>query len=502
MASNSKVYEAVSDLECGTAASSWAVDLYDALEATPLVTTVQEAVSPIAKLEPGWNQAKFDRRMSTFERVVKDDLKKLSDKYREPSFLTYKHEHAKIIHAYSLQDPAIYRMCMRPMVANDRRQTGGGVSREVRAALVFYKALMFACYCLPECLRSTGRRYRGVKWVYPSPADHNPEKHFLQGHTFFWFEPKSTACAQEVMEQDYFCGQSNIDVDGNLNGRTIFIIDDAHGFDITPFSAFGDGEQERLIAMLSVFEVQKCAKLCNLTSGGFPDMVFLKQLDYPELSVAKLLQTPSSSAAPASLGGYRASAPSKAEEVAKEKTKDDAHKNTSRMQQRPKLKLKQNTQIAIDDAGGSEHPPRLPPQSKYRVLIISAGGSGKGNFSSNGSRGDIIVKTIETNSKGKLSVIVGRGDGARDSRIEGSFTTLSSDYVSPGHRLLNQFTTAIAVGDGGHGNNPGLMIAGDNPNNGGAFGTGASGYGAGGHAEGFWGGECWGVDGCVLFEPC
>ena len=77
---------------------------------------------------------------------------------------------------------------------------------------------------LPDRFWFAGRVQRGVKWVYPSPVTHDPERYFTAGARLAWYEFKSTSTDVRMMSNDVFCGHA-------AGPRTIFTIDAVRGTD-------------------------------------------------------------------------------------------------------------------------------------------------------------------------------------------------------------------------------------------------------------------------------
>ena len=196
---------------------------------------------------------------------------------------SYKLDWAIAIYVYTLANPAVFRVVNREMYNPERRKPGGrggGISDGLRACLPFVRVLLDALEALPERYVFSGQVRRGVKYVYPSPARHDPVGHFLVGDRVMWYEFKSTSECQEVMTRDHFCGVA-------AGPRTIFIIQVLLAYAISAFSFFQgtDSEFEVLLPPLCEFEVVLATRniidateTVSLQRSGFPDTVHLRQV--------------------------------------------------------------------------------------------------------------------------------------------------------------------------------------------------------------------------------
>ena len=102
------------------------------------------------------------------------------------------------------------------MFSDDRGKGAGGMSDNLRACMPFIKYLDTALDQLPEQFNFTGRCLRGIKWVFPSEEDHDPEEYFKQGKRITFYEFKSSSRKMELMYEPHFCGKEG--------SRTIFDI--------------------------------------------------------------------------------------------------------------------------------------------------------------------------------------------------------------------------------------------------------------------------------------
>jgi hypothetical protein len=100
---------------------------------------------------------------------------------------------ALAIYVYTLEDPAIYKIVNKAMFEPSRRvkgapsgPSGSDLSNELSACAPYIKFLDEALRRLPARFRFRGRVQRGVKWVYPSPDNHDPESYFRPGAILTW----------------------------------------------------------------------------------------------------------------------------------------------------------------------------------------------------------------------------------------------------------------------------------------------------------------------------
>jgi len=106
---------------------------------------------------------------------------------------SYRLDFAVIIYVYTMEHPALYKIINDAMHNPSRRSAGsaGGVSSELDACMPFIKYLDTALELLPPEYIVTGVKVRrGVRWVYPSPDKHDPEKHFKPGSHIMWYSFK------------------------------------------------------------------------------------------------------------------------------------------------------------------------------------------------------------------------------------------------------------------------------------------------------------------------
>ena len=218
-------------------ARAWAAMLSMALKDEPLPRTLEDAVRPLAALaaqqdEDGdvWNQQHFEYMIGIFEEGIDDLFDRLGLGEYNPEF-------AKAIYASTLHTPPIFRICTKQLVCKEGRVADGWVSQNVQATLPFYKLLTAALLSLPPRFRHRTPVCRGVRHIYPSIDNHQPEQHFREGQKLVWFEAKASSRLREVMKHHLFCGMSG--------PRTIFTVEEPlTGFQIEEFSAYGTDEAE------------------------------------------------------------------------------------------------------------------------------------------------------------------------------------------------------------------------------------------------------------------
>lgn len=184
----------------------------------------------------------------------------------------YPVDYGLAIYVYTLDNPAIHKHVNGAMISSFRAQGPSGLSANLAHCLPFIKLLDSALASLPPQFAFSGRCFRGVKHVFPSPAQHSPETHFPEGKELFWYHFTSTSWNHRVMSHAQFCGHSG--------PRTIFVVETIKGYRVEEFSHFGVLEAEVLFRPLSKFVVKSAFKLCQLGGDeGFPDNVVLTQLE-------------------------------------------------------------------------------------------------------------------------------------------------------------------------------------------------------------------------------
>ena len=92
---------------------------------------------------------------------------------------------ALAIYVYTLDDPMIYSVINRVMFDPARGVKGAAHGNDLSPGLLacapYIKLLDEALARLPAAFVFRGRVQRGVKWVYPRPDAHDPERHFAPG---------------------------------------------------------------------------------------------------------------------------------------------------------------------------------------------------------------------------------------------------------------------------------------------------------------------------------
>jgi hypothetical protein len=204
--------------------------------------------------------------------ILEDTRPELQSKLSRLGISDYNVDYALVIHSYSLEDPAVYKAINAEMHSGERRTSAG---TRLCTCAPYIKFVNAALESLPERFIFSGTCSRGVKWVFPSPDDHDPAGYFFAGKRFYFYEFKSSSQKMELMYDEQFCGKTG--------PRTIFTIHACRGFDISEFSAFGEQEKEVLFAPLSQFEVIAATKLCDPkcnsdAAGGFPDSIVIRQI--------------------------------------------------------------------------------------------------------------------------------------------------------------------------------------------------------------------------------
>ena len=254
----------------------WAWKLTKLLQETPLASSLREAVQSLAQvgIEVDDLEAGIDERRRAWTKPGKLAGLGLP--------VSYPIDFALAIYVYTLEDPKVYAVLNGSMFNNDRRKPGavGGISDELQACMPFVKFLDAALAALPESFVFKGKVRRGVKWVYPSPDDHDPERHFEEDAELLWYEFKSTSERDEVMTRPHFCGVA-------AGPRTIFHITAKRAYSIKGMSFFqgAQSEHEVLFRPLSRFQVRLTAKnildpteKISLQKSGYPDAVHLTQV--------------------------------------------------------------------------------------------------------------------------------------------------------------------------------------------------------------------------------
>jgi hypothetical protein len=258
----------------------WQKILEKAIKETPLAASLIEAVQGLRALD-----GKVD--VDLLEDMITGKRDEWMDFIFSPAAgfnlpPSYRLDFAVAIWVYTLAQPAVYAVVNGEMFNDERRKPGAisGISDSLRACLPFIKFLDSALAKLPESYIFQGEVRRGTKWVYSSPAKHDPESHFPVGQMIMWYEFKSTSTEPKVMMSDNFCGV-------NAGPRTIFTVKATRAYDIQKFSCFQGTYSEhevlfRPFAKFKVLHAQKniidALELLSVKKSGFPDAVALQQV--------------------------------------------------------------------------------------------------------------------------------------------------------------------------------------------------------------------------------
>jgi hypothetical protein len=244
------------------------------MAAQPVCETLAEAVASFEGILPDHDILAV---------VIEEKRQNIRVKLRTCGDQDYSEEFALGVWVYSLEYPNVYGLVNGVCHAADRRDGPGGMSESMRKCLPYIKFLDTALASLPEKYKFTGQLpwnlfpdfdgsvKRGVKWVYPSPADHRPASHFPSGKEIYFYEFRSASRKAEIMSRKQFCGHEKD------KPRTIFTIKATEVYSIAHLSDYPD-EAECLFRPLSKFRVllatQNCDPLLQTDpTGGFPDQV-------------------------------------------------------------------------------------------------------------------------------------------------------------------------------------------------------------------------------------
>ena len=180
---------------------AWEWRLQRLMDSTPLAATALEALQPLADFED------FSIEWKLLETV----LQKQERRWRKQDFLGKLElpsgfmRFALAIFGYTLDDPMIYTVINRVMFDPARAVKGAAPGKDLspalRACAPYIKLLDEALARLPAAFVFRGRVQRGVKWVYPRPDAHDPERYFAPGIELTWYEFKSSSQKKEVMSQ-------------------------------------------------------------------------------------------------------------------------------------------------------------------------------------------------------------------------------------------------------------------------------------------------------------
>eukprot|EP00300_Choanocystis_sp_HF-7_P011000 c17256_g1_i1.p1 GENE.c17256_g1_i1~~c17256_g1_i1.p1 ORF type:complete len:203 (+),score=21.18 c17256_g1_i1:665-1273(+) len=170
------------------------------------------------------------------ESVLANHTPRIRAKINQLGLSDYREDFGLAICLYTTQEPQVYKVVNAAMFSPGR-VSGNNLSRELTWCLPFIKFLDTALERLGNRFKYLGECYRGVKYVYPSPDNHDPVARFWPGRTFYWCEFKSSSRDPIMMGKDNFCGYRG--------PRTIFAISSRSGYQVEEFSCYG-GEQEVL----------------------------------------------------------------------------------------------------------------------------------------------------------------------------------------------------------------------------------------------------------------
>jgi hypothetical protein len=171
------------------------------MDSTPLAATALEALQPLADF------ADFSIEWDILRTVVQrqEKLWRKQDKLGKLGLALDFMRFALAIYVYTLDDPMIYTVINRVMFDPARRLKGAAPGKDLSPALLacapYIKLLDEALARLPAAFVFRGRVQRGVKWVYPRPDAHGPERYFAPGTKLTWYEFKSSSRKTEVMSR-------------------------------------------------------------------------------------------------------------------------------------------------------------------------------------------------------------------------------------------------------------------------------------------------------------
>lgn len=254
----------------------WRATILKQLKSTPLAASLEEAIESLSAVGVDVDALKGVLKGKAMEWRTSGHLRKcgLAD-----SFMDF----ALAIYAYTLGKPEVYGPLNSAMFATDRRGKAAGPSSALLAVMPYAKFLDTALARLPSKFHFAGDCERGVRWVFPSPKKHDPVAHFPQGELICWYEFKSTSTNLAVISREHFCGHGPYP-------RTHFHIEACRGYNIAPFSFFGEQEAEVLFRPGTLLKVAKVKKRIleptygmqpyerDASRSGFPDDVFLEEV--------------------------------------------------------------------------------------------------------------------------------------------------------------------------------------------------------------------------------
>eukprot|EP01043_Picozoa_sp_COSAG02_P049529 COSAG02_NODE_4982_length_4751_cov_8.305245_2_plen_1387_part_01 len=249
---------------------AWSAAITTAVQNEPCPETVLDALRSMAAVPTVIN---LHIDIGVVQGLIESKRSGMRDKLRQlgcpPEFAV---EDALTIWIYTLEQPAVYRAVNRALRA--RLDASGQMSEAVKACLPFIKRLDWALDQAPTQFQYTGRCFRGDKWVWLSPQQHDPAGFFEHGFEFSWHEFKSASREMDIVYNEKFCGRRG--------PRTIFTIEGVYGVLIREFSEFAV-EDEVLFPINTMFRVAHCQKrmrsqdLAQNATSGLPDEVHLQQ---------------------------------------------------------------------------------------------------------------------------------------------------------------------------------------------------------------------------------
>ena len=254
--------------------AAWAIMLEEHLRKTPLAPSVLEALVPMTKLTFELSQPHGTTVLDLdfVRQLVERKREEIAAFLRAEGCADYPVDFGVAICLYTLEEPPIYQMLNQPLRSPTRAQGPGGMSMALRGTLPMTKYLDTALEEAPAKFQFTGRCHRGVKYVYPSPDDHDPERHFPIGKELTWHQFNSASQDFKTMYMHNFCG--------DRGPRTIFNVDGVRGVSIAGFSEFAN-ENEILFRPGTRLKVARAQNkllahhLDKTCTEGFPDEIDL-----------------------------------------------------------------------------------------------------------------------------------------------------------------------------------------------------------------------------------
>eukprot|EP00931_Biecheleriopsis_adriatica_P017754 TRINITY_DN12621_c0_g1_i1.p1 TRINITY_DN12621_c0_g1~~TRINITY_DN12621_c0_g1_i1.p1 ORF type:complete len:359 (-),score=61.81 TRINITY_DN12621_c0_g1_i1:298-1374(-) len=175
-------------------------------------------------------------------------------------------EHGLIVHSYAMNDPPVFDCVSSFMNDAVKRSTN---PEKLKAAMKWQKLLDHAVLALPDTYDFQGEAYRGMKFAFP-----DVRVTFPIGKIICWYVFKSTTTDAQVLADEHsaFCG--------TRGRRTVFVIKDVRGKNITDFSPYD--ESEVLLCPLTFLEIIDVKPGDHLEGDPFEhaDIITLKMLDW------------------------------------------------------------------------------------------------------------------------------------------------------------------------------------------------------------------------------